>query len=197
MYKFEKIDNNRWKIPTSYKQGMRVPGIIYASERLIPEILKDRAPEQVANVSFLPGIVKYSLAMPDIHWGYGFSIGGVAATDPEKKGVISPGGVGYDINCGVRLLRSDLTPEDVKPKLETLINSLFNTIPCGVGSSGDIRVSDKEETEIFVKGAGWAVKKGYGVKEDLECTENRGCMQGADPDRVSDRAYERGRKGEL
>lgn len=173
---------------------MRVPGVIYASEKLIPEILKDKACEQVANVAFLPGIVKYSLAMPDIHWGYGFSIGGVAATDPEKNGVISPGGVGYDINCGVRLLRSDLTAQEVKLKLENLMNSLFNNIPCGVGSSGDIRVSDKEEKEIFIKGAGWAVKRGYGVREDLENTESNGSIEGADPDKVSDRAYERGRK---
>ncbi|MFH1656140.1 MAG: RtcB family protein [Candidatus Omnitrophota bacterium] len=194
MYKIEKIDNYRWKIPTSYKPGMKVPGIIFASESLLPEILKDKAPEQVANVAFLPGIVKYSLAMPDIHWGYGFSIGGVAATDPKNKGVISPGGVGYDINCGVRLVRSDLIEKDLKPKLENLIDSLFNNIPCGVGSSGDIRVSDREEKEIFLKGAGWAVKKGYGVKEDLEYTEDKGCMQGSDPDKVSDRAYERGRK---
>jgi len=192
--KVEKIDNYRWRIPISYKTGMKVPGIIYANERLLPSILKDNAPEQVANVAFLPGIVKYSLAMPDIHWGYGFSIGGVAATDPEKDGVISPGGVGYDINCGVRLIRSDLTPKDVNPRLKDLINALFNNIPCGVGSSGDIRVSDKEEEQIFVKGAGWAVKKGYGIKEDLEFTENKGCMEGADPSKVSDRAYERGRK---
>ena len=192
--KLEKIDNYRWKIPTSYKSGMKAPGIIYASEKLISSILKDNAPEQVANVAFLPGIVKYSLAMPDIHWGYGFSIGGVAAIDPEKNGVISPGGVGYDINCGVRLVRSNLTKDDVEPELQNLINALFSNIPCGVGSSGDIRVSDREEKEIFMKGASWAVKKGYGVKEDLEYTEDKGCMQDADPSKVSDRAYERGRK---
>ena len=173
---------------------MNVPGIIYASEELLPSILKDNALEQVANVAFLPGIVNYSLAMPDIHWGYGFSIGGVAATDPEKDGVISPGGVGFDINCGVRLIRSDLILKDVNPRLKDLINGLFNNIPCGVGSKGDIRVSDREEKEIFIKGAEWAVKKGYGVKEDIEFTENKGCMEGADPSNVSDRAYERGRR---
>ena len=194
MYKLEKIDNYRWRIPSSYKPGMKVPGLIFANEALLPGILNDKAPEQVANVAFLPGIVKYSLAMPDIHWGYGFSIGGVAATDPQAHGVISPGGVGYDINCGVRLLRSDLRKEDLMPRLEDLINSLFNNIPCGVGSSGNIRVKDKEESEIFLKGALWAVQKGYGVKEDLECTEDNGCIKGADPDKVSDRAYERGRK---
>ena len=194
MYKLEKIDNYRWKIPSSYKPGMKVPGLIFASEALLPGISNDKAPEQVANVAFLPGIVKYSLAMPDIHWGYGFSIGGVAATDPQAHGVISPGGVGYDINCGVRLLRSDLRKEDLMPRLEDLINSLFGNIPCGVGSSGNIRVKDKEESEIFLKGALWAVQKGYGIKEDLECTEDNGCIKGADPDKVSDRAYERGRK---
>ncbi|MFC1666985.1 RtcB family protein [Candidatus Omnitrophota bacterium] len=192
--RLKKLDSYRWEIPVSSKPGMKVPGLIYANESLIPLILKDKAPEQVANVAFLPGIVRYSLAMPDMHWGYGFPIGGVAATDPDKNGVISPGGVGYDINCGVRLVRSDLTWEDVKPKLANLINNLFNNIPCGIGSSGDIRVSDREEREIFVKGARWAVKKGYGVKEDIEHTEDKGSIEGADPSKVSDRAYERGRK---
>ena len=121
--KLEKLDNFRWKIPPSYKPGMKVPGLIYANESLLPGILNDKALEQVANVSFLPGIIQYSLAMPDIHWGYGFSIGGVAATDPDIGGVISPGGVGYDINCGVRLVRSDLILEDVKSRLEQLVNS--------------------------------------------------------------------------
>ena len=147
--KLEKLDHFRWKIPQTYKPGMRVPGLIYASESLLPGILNDKALEQVANVAFLPGIVKYSLAMPDIHWGYGFSIGGVAATDPDNGGVISPGGVGYDINCGVRLVRSDLMLDDLKPRLETLVNSLFNNVPSGVGSSGDIRASAKDEEEIF------------------------------------------------
>ncbi|MFH1782091.1 MAG: RtcB family protein [Candidatus Omnitrophota bacterium] len=189
----EKQDSLRWRIPRSYKSGMRVPGLIFASEALLPEILKDNALEQVANVAFLPGIVRYSLAMPDIHWGYGFSIGGVAATDPEMNGVISPGGVGYDINCGVRLLRSDLTAKDITPRLESLVNALFSNVPSGVGSSGKIIASDKDEEEIFVKGAGWAVKKGYGVKEDLEYTEDKGAISGGDPDSVSGRAYERGR----
>jgi tRNA-splicing ligase RtcB (3'-phosphate/5'-hydroxy nucleic acid ligase) len=190
---FEKLDNFRWKIPQSYKPGMKVPGIIYANESLFPGIINDRALEQVVNVSFLPGIVNYSLAMPDIHWGYGFPIGGVAATDPENGGVVSPGGVGYDINCGVRLVRSDLTSSDLVSRLESLISALFNDIPSGVGSGGDIRASVKEEKEIFLKGAGWAVKKGYGVKEDLEFTEDNGSIEGADPSIVSDRAYERGK----
>src|SRR3989338_4978539 len=146
----ENIDDYRWRIPKSYQPGMRVDGLIYASDKLIEQIKKDNALQQVANVATLPGIVKYSLAMPDIHWGYGFCIGGVAATDVEKGGVISPGGVGYDINCGVGLMRSDFVLEDVKPRLEKLVNALFDNIPCGVGSSGDIRVSNKEEKEIFI-----------------------------------------------
>jgi len=191
--KLEKLDNFRWKIPQSHKPGMQVPGLIYANETLLPGILNDKALEQVANVACLPGILGCSLAMPDIHWGYGFCIGGVAATDPENNGVIAPGGIGYDINCGVRLVRSNLTLNELMPKLETLVNSLFNNIPSGVGSSGDIRAGAKDEEDIFLKGAGWAVRKGYGVKEDLEFTENRGSMQGADPSIVSKRAYERGK----
>jgi len=136
----EKIDDYRWRIPRTYKEGMRVDGIIYASSKMISQILKDKAPEQVANVAFLPGIVKYSLGMPDIHWGYGFSIGGVAATSPDEGGVISPGGVGYDINCGVRLLKTNLVLDDVKSKIDKIINFLYNDVPSGVGSRGEIRL---------------------------------------------------------
>jgi tRNA-splicing ligase RtcB len=189
----EKIDDYRWRIPKSCKPGMRVPGIIYADEKLLKDIRQDKAAEQVANVAFLPGIVNASLAMPDIHWGYGFCIGGVAATDIENGGVVSPAGVGYDINCGVRMLRTDLTLDDVKDKIKELTYALFNDIPSGVGSKGDIRVSEREEKEILVKGAGWAVAKGYGTQDDLECTEEYGAIQGADPQAVSDRAYERGK----
>ncbi|MCX7926744.1 MAG: RtcB family protein [Candidatus Omnitrophica bacterium] len=172
---------------------MRVPGIIYASEKLLKDILQDRAPEQVANVAFLPGIVRASLAMPDIHWGYGFPIGGVAATDIEEGGVISPGGVGYDINCGVRLVKTALKIEDIKDKIRELTNRLFCDIPAGVGSEGDIKVSAQEERQILVKGARWAVEKGYGCEDDLECTEENGAIAGADPDTVSERAYQRGK----
>jgi len=189
----DKIDNWRWRIPKSYKSGMRVPGVIYADEKLLKDIRQDKASEQVANVAFLPGIVKYSLAMPDIHWGYGFPIGGVAATDVGQEGVISPGGVGFDINCGVRLLKTNFQYDEIKDKIKDLIYVLFSDIPSGVGSKGDIRVSQKEEREILVKGAGWAVDKGYGTKEDLECTEEYGAMSGADPLAVSERAYERGK----
>lgn len=189
----EKIDDYRWRIPKSYKQGMRVDGIIYADEKLLKDIRHDKALEQVANVAFLPGIVKHSLGMPDIHWGYGFPIGGVAATDVEKGGVVSPGGVGFDINCGVRLVRTDLSQEDVRPLLKDLVAALFNTIPAGVGSEGAIRATSKDEKDILVKGAGWAVKKGFGVEDDLDSTEEQGAICGADPELVSDRAYERGK----
>jgi len=189
----EKIDDFRWRIPKSYKPGMRVPGIIYANEKLLKDIRHDKALEQVANVAFLPGIVSASLAMPDIHWGYGFPIGGVAATDIEAGGVISPGGVGYDINCGVRLLRTNFQYDEIKDKIKDLVYALFSDVPSGVGTKGDIRVSAREEKEILVKGAKWAVASGYGTQEDLECTEEYGAISGADPDAVSDRAYERGK----
>ena len=189
----EKIDEYRWCIPKTYKSGMRVPGIIYANENLLKDIYRDKALEQVANVSFLPGIVEASFAMPDIHWGYGFCIGGVAATDIEEGGVVSPGGVGYDINCGVRLVRSDLEYKDIKDKLKDLVYALFNNVPAGVGSEGEIKVSQREEKEILIKGSRWAVENGYGVKEDLEVTEENGAIVGADPDAVSKRAYERGK----
>ncbi|MBM3252884.1 MAG: RtcB family protein [Candidatus Omnitrophica bacterium] len=191
--KLEKIDDFRWRIPKTYKPGMRVPGVVYASERMLSDIFRDKALEQVANVAFLPGVVKHSLAMPDIHWGYGFSIGGVAATDIKEDGVVSPGGVGYDINCGVRLVKTNLTEEDVKPRLKELVGTLFNDIPAGVGSSGDIKISFSEEKQLLVKGSKWAVSKGYGVSEDLEHTEENGAIEGTDPNAVSERAYERGK----
>jgi len=189
----EKIDNYRWRIPKSYKGGMRVPGIIYADEKLLKDIRQDKAAEQVSNVAFLPGIVHASLAMPDIHWGYGFSIGGVAATDIENGGVISPGGVGFDINCGVRMLKTGFQYDEIKDKIKDLVYALFSDVPSGLGSKGDIRVSYREEKEILVKGSRWAVEKGYGTQEDLEYTEENGAIQGADPSAVSDRAYERGK----
>jgi len=190
----EKIDDYRWRIPKSSMPGMRVDGLVYASNKLIDSIKNDKAPQQVANVATLPGIVKYSLAMPDIHWGYGFSIGGVAATDIEAGGVISPGGVGYDINCGVRLVRTNLTEKDVKPKLKDLTVALYRNIPAGVGSKGDIRVDVKEEKKILVKGARWALSRGYATESDIDHTEENGAMEGADPSAVSERAYERGKK---
>jgi tRNA-splicing ligase RtcB len=189
----EKIDDYRWRIPKDYKPGMRVPGIIYADEKLLKDIRHDRAAEQVANVAFLPGIVRASMAMPDIHWGYGFPIGGVAATDPSNGGVISPAGIGFDINCGVRLIRTNLRFDEIKDNIKDLVSALFSDVPSGVGSEGDIRVTGKEEQEILVKGAKWAVKNGYGTDEDLECTEENGAIEGADPEAVSERAYKRGK----
>lgn len=189
----EKISDYKFRIPKSYKPGMRVDGIIYADEKLLQSIKRDRAPEQVANVAFLPGIVKGSLAMPDIHYGYGMPIGGVAATDVESGGVVGAGLVGYDINCGVRLLKTNLTFEDVKDKISNIVNMLYQDVPSGVGSKGKIRISRQEEKKLIIKGAGWAVSQGLGVKEDLESCEEQGAIEGADPDAVSDRAYERGK----
>lgn len=188
----EKIDDYRYRIPKGYKQEMRVPGLIYADEAMLALIKKDNTPLQVANVACLPGIVKYSLAMPDIHWGYGLPIGGVAATDIEHGGVISPGGVGSDINCGVRLVRTNLFLKDIKDKFPVLINNLFHNIPSGLGSKGMIRLSTKEEIDVLVNGSKWAVAKGYGVPEDLIHTEEGGAMAMADPDNVSHKAMERG-----
>lgn len=189
----EKIDDYRWRIPKSYKPGMKVPGLIYADEKLLKDIRQDKAMEQVANVAFLPGIINASLAMPDIHWGYGFPIGGVAATDIEEGGVVVPGGIGFDINCGIRLVKTDFQYEEIKDKLKDLVYVLFSDIPSGLGSKGDIRVNPKEEKEVLVKGSRWAVENGYGTQEDIECTEEYGAIQGADPEAVSDRAYDRGK----
>jgi tRNA-splicing ligase RtcB len=169
-----------------------VDGLIFANEVLIEQIRKDQGPEQVVNVATLPGIQKASLAMPDIHWGYGFCIGGVAATDPEAGGVISPGGVGYDINCGVRLLRSDLDWSDVKDRIRPLIDQLFRDIPTGVGQRGRFVFNKPELTKLMDQGASYVVGKGFGTGRDLEYTEAGGRLEGADPDRVSDRAITRG-----
>ncbi len=187
----KKIDDYRWEIPKSYKAGMSVPGLIYASEAMLNHIWEEQVFQQVANVAFLPGIVGHSLAMPDIHWGYGFPIGGVAATRVED-GVVSPGGVGFDINCGVRLLRTNLTEEEVRPKIEQLTTELYVNVPSGLGSTGKLRVKEKELNEVLAKGSRWAVEKGYGEAEDIKVTEESGCMKGANPDKVSSKAKQRG-----
>ncbi len=187
----EKVDDYRWRIPKSYKKGMRVDGLMFASEEMLGHILEEQALEQVANVAFLPGIVGYSLAMPDIHWGYGFAIGGVAAMR-MSDGVVSPGGVGFDINCGVRLLRTNLTEEEVRPRIKDLVDALYRNVPSGLGSEGRIRLHRREIDEVLVKGARWAVEKGYGRVEDLESTEENGEMAGTDPAQVSSKAKERG-----
>jgi tRNA-splicing ligase RtcB len=189
--KLNKIDDYRWEIPKSYKPGMLVPGLVYADEAMLEAIREEQSLEQVANVAFLPGIVRRSMAMPDIHWGYGFPIGGVAATR-VSDGVISPGGVGYDINCGVRLLRTNLNEDEVRPKIKELVNALFHDVPSGLGSEGKIRVGEREIDEVLIDGAHWAVKRGFGRPEDLEATEETGRMKGTNADKVSARAKKRG-----
>ena len=188
----ERIDQTRWRIPRSYKPGMRVDGIIYADDTIIDQIRADQAPEQVANVACLPGIEGASLAMPDIHWGYGFCIGGVCATNPAEGGIISPGGVGYDINCGVRLVRSNLHWRDVKSHIGSLIDALYGGIPAGVGRSGRYRFSKPEMKRLLGRGAKALRQYGLASEGDLEFTEAGGVLDGADPDAVSERACERG-----
>ena len=187
----EKVDDYRWRIPKSYKTGMRVDGLMFATREMLNEIQGEEAPEQVANVAFLPGIVGYSLAMPDIHWGYGFPIGGVAAMR-MSDGVVSPGGVGFDINCGIRLLRTNLLETEVRPKIRELVDALYRSVPSGLGSEGKIRLRHGEIDEVLAKGARWAVEKGYGRPEDLETTEEYGEMAGADPASASSKAKQRG-----
>ncbi len=187
----EKLDPCRYRIR---RQGdMNVDGIVYADARLMEDIRQDEALRQVANVACLPGIVRASLAMPDIHWGYGFPIGGVAAFDLET-GVISPGGVGYDINCGVRLLRSGLSAGEVAGKSRPLVEALFRNIPTGVGSHrADFKLTARDEDRLLREGAGWVVRQGMGEPEDLRHIEEGGVLEGADPGQVSARARERGR----
>jgi tRNA-splicing ligase RtcB len=185
-----RIDDRVWEIPK--QGGMRVPGRIYASARQMADLAGDPCLQQVANVAHLPGIVGYSLAMPDIHWGYGFPIGGVAATRLDE-GVVSPGGVGYDINCGVRLANTRLRFEDVRERIPDLVRGLFVTIPTGVGAKNAIgRLSRKDVRRVLEKGARWAIEQGYGEPADLEHTEEGGCLRGAEADSVSDTAVERG-----
>jgi len=187
----KKIGDCKWLIE---KQGkMRVPGIIYASDELYKAIKSDNSVNQVRNVAHLPGIQKYSLAMPDIHWGYGFPIGGVAAFDTES-GVISPGGVGYDINCGVRVIKTNLKSPDLNGKKEQLNNKMYSAIPCGVGSKSDINVSFSTLKNVLKEGSSWAVKNGFGWDRDLEYTEENGRLEGADPEIISNRALERGKQ---
>ncbi len=187
----EKIDDYRYRIPSDYKKGMNTDGIIYSNDSMIKSVLRDDAAEQVANVASIKGIVGNSMAMPDIHWGYGFPIGGVAATDADT-GVISPGGVGFDINCGVRLVRTDLKEQDIKPNIRDLIDTMFQNVPSGLGSKGRVRLSGDELRQVMRDGAAWAVNNGYGRDEDLEYLEENGCMGGVDPSLVSNKAVSRG-----
>jgi len=189
--KVKQIDEVRWEIPQDYRRGMRVPARIYADAELLNEMRKDLTLEQAANVSFLQGIYKYSITLPDGHQGYGFPIGGVAATDAET-GVISPGGVGYDINCGVRLLHTNLDRKDVEPKLRQLVEALFRNVPSGLGSTGHVRLTLPQLDQVLGNGARWAVENGFGWREDLERLEEGGCMSGADAKKVSMGAKQRG-----
>jgi len=181
-----------WEVPVGEVSGMRVPGRVFADPAAIEKAREDRALEQVANVATLPGIVRASYAMPDIHWGYGFPVGGVAATDADADGVISPGGVGFDICCGVRVLRSDLTLDEVRPHLADLSRGLGQRIPRGVGSKGMLRLSRSELADVMRDGAAWVLAHRMGWESDLERCEDHGRLDGADPSVVSDRAYDRG-----
>jgi tRNA-splicing ligase RtcB (3'-phosphate/5'-hydroxy nucleic acid ligase) len=189
-FTIRQVDEVRWEIPQTGR--MLVPGMIYASSELMPNVEKDNAAEQVYNVAHLPGILRQSMALPDVHWGYGFPIGGVAAFDLDG-GVVSPGGVGYDINCGVRALTTGMLRRYVEPQLKKLVDQLFRDIPCGLGSSTDDLVLDRESlSEVAIKGAGWAIEHGMGNAGDLDKIEESGCIQGADPSILSDRTFERG-----
>jgi len=194
-YKYKNHEINRigkaiWEIPKSVT--MKVPARFYATESMLPKIVKDDSLSQLINVATLPGIKKYAMAMPDIHYGYGFPIGGVAAFDCDN-GIISPGGVGYDINCGVRFCRTNLFFNDIKDKIDTIVQGFYQFVPSGVGSHGGIKtLNQKEETEVMIKGAEWAVEQGYGIPEDIDSTESFGKMEGANPDKVSQRARSRG-----
>ena len=187
----ERVDAWRWRILRDARRGMRVDGLVFADDRLMARLRDDPALDQVANVAALPGIVGASLAMPDVHWGYGFPVGGVAATLADG-GVISPGGIGFDINCGVRLLRSGLERRDVTRVAARLADELFRSVPTGVGARSGRRLGSRELDGVLAEGAAWAVRHGLGSPEDLELTEERGAFAGADPARVSERARQRG-----
>lgn len=189
---FNRISETIWEVPPAYKQGMLVPARIYGTEKLVRE-MDEAVIEQVTNVATLPGIVKYAYCMPDGHWGYGFPIGGVAAMD-ARSGVISPGGIGFDVNCGMRLVLTSLTFDEIKDHLKDLVDRLFQRVPAGVGSSGLLKITQDEFREAVQQGARWCIKHGYGWQEDLERTEEFGCISGADVAKVSRKAIERGYK---
>jgi tRNA-splicing ligase RtcB (3'-phosphate/5'-hydroxy nucleic acid ligase) len=186
----KKISDTVWELPVSYKEGMLVPARIYATEKLIQE-MDAGVFEQVSNVATLPGIQRYAYCMPDGHWGYGFPIGGVAAMDPGT-GVISPGGIGFDINCGMRLVLTTLTADEVKPRLHQLVDRLFTRIPTGVGCHGFVRLSQSEFRSVVEQGSRWCLKNGFATQEDLEMTEEGGCFPGANAESICDKAVERG-----
>lgn len=189
--RFTQIEDSIWELPKTYRKAMKVPVRIVATRKLL-EDLDDGAVDQAVNVAYLPGIVGYSWMMPDAHFGYGFPIGGVAAFDPASGGVISPGGVGFDINCGMRLMTTGLDVDEVRPRIKELVNELFKQIPAGVGVRGFVRISPSEFREMMVRGASWVVERGMGFKEDLTFTEENGGVDGVDPESVSERAIQRG-----
>ena len=186
-----KIDRFHWEVPKSGR--MNVPGIVYATAKMLRGTDQKEPLKQVANVAMLPGIVRASLAMPDMHWGYGFPIGGVAAFD-WQTGVVSPGGVGYDINCGVRLAATNLTKQEVAPKLKTLVDTLFQQIPTGIGARGSLKLTRQDEMKVLREGSRWTLRHGYAEDSDVAHTEDGGCLPDADPNLLSDRALERGKK---
>lgn len=188
----KQISDYTWEIPKSFRADMRVPARFYTSKEMLPQIMKDRSLDQLVNVATLPGVERYALAMPDMHEGYGFPIGGVAAIR-VKDGVISPGGVGYDINCGVRLLKADFNLEDIKDHLVDLVNQMQRDVPSGVGRGGDLKFSGNELDDLLKKGAGYLIEEGYGLEKDLEQLEENGQYKIADPNMVSDRAKKRGK----
>jgi len=191
MKSLEKISDTIWEIPVSYKEGMHVPARIYGTEKLIQE-MDEAVYDQVTNVATLPGITKYALCMPDGHFGYGFPIGGVAAMNVEEGGVISPGGIGFDINCGMRLVVTNLTYSEVKPYIKQLVDKLYERVPAGVGSRGFVKISRQEFRQVAEQGAAWCIQNGYGWEEDLELTEESGCFKGADSSKISEKAIDRG-----
>lgn len=189
---FKKISDYIWEVPKSFRADMRVPARVYATREMLEDILDEKAVDQLVNVATLPGVEKYALAMPDIHQGYGFPIGGVAAIR-TKDGVISPGGVGYDINCGVRLLLSSYKTNEIEEKLASLASQIQRDVPSGVGRGGDVILTEKEMDDVLERGVNWALEKGFAEREDLEVLEENGCYKGADASLVSKRAKQRGR----
>jgi tRNA-splicing ligase RtcB len=187
----QKISDTVWELPANYKQGMRVPARIIATEKLVRE-MDEAVYQQISNVATLPGISRHALCMPDGHSGYGFPIGGVAAMDVHEGGVISPGGIGFDINCGMRLITTNLTLEDVQPHLKEIVDRLFQRVPAGVGTHGFLKLSHNEFRDLVGKGARWCIEHDLGWHEDLEFTEENGCIAGADASKISERAVERG-----
>jgi tRNA-splicing ligase RtcB len=195
IHDFEQLDKHLFEVPVSFRKDMRVPARFYADKELLKGVITDNSLQQLINTATLPGIVKYALAMPDIHQGYGFPIGGVVATE-LPDGIISPGGVGYDINCGVRLLATHLNQDEIKPYVENLATVLYSNCPSGIGKGGNIKLKTGELDQVITDGARWAVKRGYGAQADLERTEEGGRLVGANPEKLSQRAKDRG-KGQV